>query len=118
MRTSRCLDNLPPYLFARIDAKRAAIEATGADVISLGIGDPDMPTPEHVVDAMARAIRDPKNHRYPDYAGSPEFRRACADYAGRRFGVSVDPEHEVLASSEARRAVLTLLPRLSTRANT
>jgi LL-diaminopimelate aminotransferase len=109
VRTSRCLDNLPPYLFARIDAKRAAIEATGADVISLGIGDPDMPTPEHVVDAMARAIRDPKNHRYPDYAGSPEFRRACADYMSRRFGVSVDPEHEVLALIGSKEGIAHLV---------
>ena len=97
MKTARCLDELPPYLFARIDEKRRALEAQGVEVISLGIGDPDQPTPEHIVDAMAQAIRDPENHRYPDYAGSLAFRQACAGYLARRFGVSVDPEQEVLA---------------------
>ena len=66
MRTAACLDRLAPYLFAQIDAKRHAMEARGIDVISLGIGDPDMPTPEHIVDAMAAAIRNPKNHQNPD----------------------------------------------------
>lgn len=97
MRTARCLEELPPYLFARIDEKRRALEERGVEVISLGIGDPDQPTPAHVVDAMAEAIRRPANHRYPDYAGSPEFREACADYLRRRFGVEVDPATEVLA---------------------
>lgn len=97
MRTASCLDSLPPYLFARIDEKRAELEATGADVISLGIGDPDTPTPRHIVFAMANAIRDPNNHRYPDYAGSARFRTACADYMDSRFGVDVDPDREVLA---------------------
>lgn len=97
MRTARCLEELPPYLFARIDEKRRALEERGVEVISLGIGDPDQPTPAHVVDAMAEAIRRPANHRYPDYAGSPEFREACAGYLRRRFGVEVDPATEVLA---------------------
>lgn len=97
MRIARCLEELPPYLFARIDEKRRALEERGVEVISLGIGDPDQPTPAHVVDAMAEAIRRPANHRYPDYAGSPEFREACAGYLRRRFGVEVDPATEVLA---------------------
>ena len=97
MRTAACLDNLEPYLFAQIDAKRHAMEARGIDVISLGIGDPDMPTPLHIVDAMADAIRNPKNHQYPDYEGSPAYRQACARYMARRFGVDVDPDTEVLA---------------------
>ena len=98
MRTAKCLDNLPPYLFAEIDRKRAEKEAQGIDVISLGIGDPDKPTPPHIVDAMARAIRDPKNHQYPDYAGSLEFRTACANWMSRKFGVEgIDPKTEVLA---------------------
>lgn len=97
MRTAHCLDNLPPYLFAEIDRKRAEKEAQGIDVISLGIGDPDMPTPPHIVDAMANAIRDPKNHQYPDYAGSLEFRTACSNWLDRKFGVSdIDPKTEVL----------------------
>ncbi len=98
MKTAACLDNLPPYLFAEIDRKRDEKRAQGIDVISLGIGDPDTPTPRHIVDAMAEAIRKPINHRYPDYAGSPAYRRACAEWMRRRFGVDdLDPDTEVLA---------------------
>ncbi len=97
MRIAQRLDNLPPYLFARIDQKKAELEARGADVISLGIGDPDIATPAHIVRAMANAIRKPENHRYPDYAGSPAFRAACARYMKTRFDVEVDPSDEVLA---------------------
>lgn len=97
MRTATCLDHMAPYLFAQIDAKRDALAAQGVDVISLGIGDPDLPTPAHIVDAMAEAVRDPRNHRYLDYAGSAAYRAACADWMRRRFGVEVDPASEVLA---------------------
>lgn len=97
MRTAACLDKMAPYLFAQIDAKRDALRAQGVDVISLGIGDPDLPTPPHIVDAMAQAIRKPENHQYPDYAGSAAYRRACAQYMADRFGVTVDPDTEVLA---------------------
>lgn len=97
MQTAECLNHLSPYLFAQIDAKKAALTEQGIDVISLGIGDPDMPTPEHIVDAMAQAIRKPANHQYPDYAGSIEYRQACATYMQRRFGVTLDPTTEVLA---------------------
>ncbi len=88
---------MAPYLFAQIDKKRDALRAAGYDVISLGIGDPDMPTPEHIVDEMARAIRNPANHRYPDYDGSPAYRQACASYMKSRFGVEVNPDTQVLA---------------------
>lgn len=97
MRTATRLDHMAPYLFAQIDAKRDALRARGVDVISLGIGDPDLPTPAHIVDAMAAAVRDPQNHRYPDYAGSDAYRAACASWMERRFGVEVDPQREVLA---------------------
>lgn len=97
MGTAAFLNRMPPYLFAQIDAKRDALEAQGVDVISLGIGDPDTPTPPHIVDAMAEAIRNPANHRYPDYAGSRAYRTACADWMRSRFGVEVDPATEVLA---------------------
>lgn len=97
MRTATSLDNLAPYLFAQIDKKRDALRSQGIDVISLGIGDPDMPTPEHIVDAMAEAIRNPANHQYPDYAGALAYRTACARWIHRRFGVAVDPKTEVLA---------------------
>jgi LL-diaminopimelate aminotransferase len=88
---------MAPYLFAQIDKKRDAMRAQGIDVISLGIGDPDMPTPGHIVDAMAAAIRNPANHQYPDYAGSKAYRKAAADWMQRRFGVNVDPQTEALA---------------------
>ncbi|MCL1847080.1 MAG: LL-diaminopimelate aminotransferase [Coriobacteriia bacterium] len=98
MRTATNLDHLPPYLFAQIDAKRDTLRSQGIEVISLGIGDPDIPTPTHIVDAMAAAIRNPKNHQYPDYAGSLAYRTACAAWMERRFGVAgLDPKTEVLA---------------------
>jgi len=104
------LENLPPYLFAEIDRKKAELEAQGHDVISLGIGDPDKPTPEHIVDVMARAIRDPKNHHYPSYAGSPAYRKACAQFMKNRFGVEVDPATQVLAMIGSKEGIAHLFP--------
>ncbi len=97
MRTAQRIANLPPYLFAEIDRKKAAKVAQGIDVISLGIGDPDTPTPEHIVNAMATAIRNPANHQYPSYVGAPRYRAACAQWMRSRFGVELDSETEVLA---------------------
>jgi LL-diaminopimelate aminotransferase len=97
VRVAKRIESLPPYLFAALDAKLAAKRAEGVDVISLGVGDPDMPTPEHVVEAMREAVRDPATHRYPSYYGSIEFRRAVAAWYRRRFGVELDPETEVMA---------------------
>lgn len=97
MKTASCLNKMAPYLFAQIDAKRDALIAEGHDVISLGIGDPDMPTPRHIVDAMVKAVQKPQNHQYPDYAGSLDFRKACASYMSERFDVDLDPKSEILA---------------------
>jgi len=97
VRTARRIDNLPPYLFAEIDRKREAKQAQGIDVISLGIGDPDTPTPDRIVDAMAEAIRNPANHQYPSYFGAKRYRDACAEWMNRRFSVTVDPSDEVVA---------------------
>lgn len=97
MRTANRIANLPPYLFAEIDRKAGLKRAQGIDVISLGIGDPDRPTPDRIVEAMGRAIHDPKNHRYPGYAGAPKYREACSAWMQRRFGVDVDPNTETLA---------------------
>lgn len=96
MRTARRIESLPPYLFAEIDKKVAAKREQGVDVISLGIGDPDQPTPSHIVDALCEQGRNPANHRYPSYFGMPEFRRAAAGWVQRRFGVAVDSDTEVL----------------------
>ena len=91
------LSALPPYLFARIDAMKAEKARSGADIIDLGVGDPDLPTPPHVVEALCAAARDPANHHYPSYAGMPAFREAAANWYGRRFGVELNPATEVLA---------------------
>jgi len=97
MRIARRIESLPPYLFASLDDKLAAKRAEGIDVISLGVGDPDLPTPPHVVEAMREAVRDPATHRYPSYWGSIEFREAVAAWYRTRFGVDLDPKAEVLA---------------------
>lgn len=90
------ISHLPPYLFAEIDKKIAAKKAAGVDVISLGMGDPVEPTPQHIIDRLCRAANDPATHRYPSYYGVPEFRSAIAAWYRRRFSVDLDPEREVL----------------------
>jgi LL-diaminopimelate aminotransferase len=87
---------LPPYLFAELDKKIAAKRQAGIDIISLGIGDPDLPTPRHVVEALQEAAEDPATHQYPSYYGLPAFRVAIARFYSRRFGVDLDPDTEVL----------------------
>jgi LL-diaminopimelate aminotransferase len=96
LRTARRIAELPPYLFAEMDRKIAAAESRGADIISFGIGDPDLPTPPHVVEALMEGVRDPGTHRYPSYVGMPELRAAVASWYGRRFGVDLDPDTQVL----------------------
>jgi LL-diaminopimelate aminotransferase len=95
VRTAGRIDKLPPYLFAEIDRKVAEARARGADIISFGVGDPDLPTPPHIVDALVDAARDPSTHRYPAYTGVPEFRRAIAEWYSKRFDVTLDPDEEV-----------------------
>ncbi|MGE5300864.1 MAG: LL-diaminopimelate aminotransferase, partial [Acidobacteriota bacterium] len=89
--------NLPPYLFASIDKMKQEARARGVDVIDMSIGDPDLPTPSHIVDAMKRAVEKPEHHRYPSYEGMLSFRQAVADWYRRRFGASLDPKTEVLS---------------------
>ena len=96
MRIAKRVQNLPPYLFAELDRKIAAKRAAGADVISLGVGDPDLPTPRHVVEALQEAAEDPTTHQYPSYYGLPALRFAIAEWYGQRFDVQLDPENEVL----------------------
>ena len=110
MRTAKRIENLPPYLFAEIDRKKEAKQAEGVDVISLGIGDPDRPTPRRIVDAMAEAIKNPKNHRYPSYSGSKPYREACAEWMRRRFGVELDPVTEVLALIGSKEGIAHIFP--------
>ena len=87
---------LPPYLFAHIDELKQREIDKGADIIDLGVGDPDLPTPPHVIEALAAAARDPRHHRYAAYSGMADFRRAGADYYAARWGVELDPTSEVI----------------------
>ena len=91
------MSNLPPYLFARIDEMKAEQQKKGTDIIDLGVGDPDLPTPGHIVSSLCEAAQNPDNHHYPSYAGMPEYRSAVADWYQQRFGVSLDPVKEVIA---------------------
>ena len=96
MRFAKRLDAVPPYLFAELERKVAQAERAGVDVISLGIGDPDLPTPPAVIEALAEAARDPRTHRYPTNHGTEEFRTAAADFYRDRFGVELDAGGEVI----------------------
>jgi LL-diaminopimelate aminotransferase len=97
MRLAQRVEQLPPYLFARISELIAAKRAAGVDVISLGIGDPDLPTPRYLIERLQQAAEDPANHRYPESEGLPEFRRAVARWYGTRHGVELDPDEEVVS---------------------
>ncbi len=95
MEVSQRFENsIPPYVFAEIDKKRQAAVARGA-VINLGIGDPDEPTPPHIVEAMHKALDNPANHHYPPFGGMKEYKEAAAGWIKKRFGVTVDPATEV-----------------------
>lgn len=96
MAQAKRIENLPPYLFAEIDKKIAVKKAQGIDVISLGIGDPVEPTPEHIINKLCKEAHNPANHRYPSYFGLPEFRQAIAEWYKKRFNVSLDPDTEAL----------------------
>jgi len=108
MKTSERLDRLPPYLFAELERKISAKRAAGVDVISLGIGDPDTPTPELAIEALAEAAADPGTHQYPSNRGRPELREAIARFYERRFGVALDPETEIVPALGAKEAVFNL----------
>ena len=91
------MSNLPPYLFARIDEMKAEQQRKGVDIIDLGVGDPDLPTPDHIVASLCEAAKNPENHHYPSYSGMPAYRGAVADWYKNRFGVSLDFGKEVVA---------------------
>ncbi len=97
MEISERLKKIPPYLFVELDRLKNEKKQQGVDVIDLGVGDPDIPTPSEIVEVAKRALEKVEYHRYPSTWGSLFFRKACADYMKRRFGVSFDPESEVLA---------------------
>ncbi len=96
IQTPERLAKLPPYLFAEVDKRKRELAAKGKDVIDLGVGDPDLPTPDFIIDALAEAARDPKNHRYALDAGMPAFRQTIRDWFKKRFRVTLDPDKEIL----------------------
>lgn len=102
------LSDLPTYVFAWLDELKAAARARGADLIDLGMGNPDQPTPPAIVDAITKAYRNPATHGYPPFRGTPRFRNAVAAYMKKRFGVEVDPETEVLCLSGAKEGIAHL----------
>jgi LL-diaminopimelate aminotransferase len=108
MKPSSRLDRLPPYLFAELSRKIAEKQAAGVDVISLGIGDPDLPTPDPVVDALCAGARDAGTHQYPSNLGRPELREAFARFYERRFGVALDLDSEIVPALGAKECVFNL----------
>jgi LL-diaminopimelate aminotransferase len=108
VKPSSRLERIPPYLFAELERKIAAKKEQGVDVISLGIGDPDTPTPALVVDALAAGGADPATHQYPSNRGRADFREAVARFYERRFGVTIDPATEVIPALGAKECVFNL----------
>ena len=105
MKLSKRMEKLQPYLFVEINQKIAEKRAKGEEVISFAIGDPDMPTPPHIIDKLCEAAHDPANHRYPETAGLPELCQAIAGWYQRRFGVDLDPETEVVPLIGAKEGI-------------
>jgi LL-diaminopimelate aminotransferase len=108
VRSSERLGRLAPYLFAELERKISEKQAQGIDVISLGIGDPDTPSPGEVVAALAAAAADPSTHQYPSNRGRPEFRDAVAGFYERRFGVELDPADEIIPGLGAKETIFNL----------
>src|SRR3981189_1733556 len=104
MKPRERLARIPPYAFAELERKIAEKRAAGVDVISLGIGDPDRPTPPLIVEAMQEAVTEPETHRYPSNRGRADFRAAVRDFYERRFDVVLDPEREIMPASAAKKA--------------
>ncbi len=99
------LKKLPPYLFKEIDQKKKELEASGVDMIDLGVGDPDLPTPPKIIEEMISAVQDPATHRYPDYSGSSDFKEAVAEWYKDRFSVQLDPKSEILSLIGAKEGI-------------
>ena len=97
MKIAQRIETIPPYLFAEIDKKKEEAIKRGVDIINLGIGDPDQPTPNNIIEKLRESVKDPKTHDYPPYAGTAEFRQAVTLWYKNRFGVDLDPDKEVMA---------------------
>lgn len=110
--SSERISQIPPYLFAEINNKKAKMIKAGVDIIDLGIGDPDLPTPKHIVEKLSEEAQDPKNLKYPSFVGCPEFKQAVADFYSREYGVELDPETEVLALIGSKEGIAHIIPTL------
>ena len=105
MQLAKRIEDLPPYLFVGISRKIAEKRAQGEDVISFAIGDPDIPTPRSIIERLCQAAQDPANHRYPESNGLPQLRQAISSWYERRFGLSFDPDKEVLPLIGAKEGI-------------
>lgn len=106
MQFAKRLDRIPPYLFAEINRKQNELVTKGVDIINMGVGDPDKPTPAHIVQVMHEAIDDASNHNYPPYQGTQEFREAVAKWMEQRFGVTgLNPNTEIVSSVGSKEAI-------------
>ncbi len=108
MKVAKRVEHIPPYLFVEISRKIAEKKAKGEDVVSFGIGDPDMPTPAHIIERLHKEVDEPANHRYPESEGLPELRAAIAEWYEKRFGVRLDPATEVLPLIGAKEGIAHL----------
>ncbi|MBU4349208.1 LL-diaminopimelate aminotransferase, partial [bacterium] len=97
MKIAQRIQNVPPYLFAEIDKKKEEALKKGVDIINLGIGDTDQPTPDNIIEKLIESVKNPKTHNYPPYQGTAKFRQAIASWYKNRFGVDLDPDNEVMA---------------------
>ena len=97
MKIAQRIQTIPPYLFAEIDKKKEEAIKRGVDIINLGIGDPDQPTPNNIIQKLGESVKDPKTHNYPPYEGTTKFRQAVSLWYKNRFGVDLDPDKEVMA---------------------
>ena len=102
------IKRLPPYVFAEVHAMKAAARAAGADIIDFGMGNPDLPTPPHIVEKLAEAVQDPRTHRYSNSRGIPGLRKALSGYYQRRFGVDIDPECEAIVTIGSKEGLANL----------
>ncbi len=99
---------LPPYVFAEVNAAKAKMRAEGHDIIDLGMGNPDSPTPKHIVDKLCEVVRDENTHGYSQSKGIPGLRKACAGYYKRRFGVDLDPGSEIVVTIGSKEGLASL----------
>lgn len=107
------IKRLPPYVFAEVNAMKAAARAAGEDIIDFGMGNPDMPSPEHVVEKLVETVRNPRTHRYSNSRGIPGLRKAICAYYDRRFNVSVDPETEAIVTLGSKEGFANLAMAIS-----